>query len=80
MMSAGGNGVEVDDRVATISGLIPRSNYTISVLAFRFSLSDVPPMVYLGPPAVIIALTAVPSGNHLSPSPSSMYLSCMSAW
>ena len=61
-------GVEDNDRVITIPRLIPRSNYTIGLHAFRFSLTDPNPMVYIGPPAVTTAVTAVPSGTPLSPS------------
>ena len=65
LMSGGVEGTETNDRILTIPGLIPRSNYTVSVRALRFSLMDLMPMFYTGPSAVITAVTAVPSGNPL---------------
>ncbi len=50
------------NRIVTITGLIPRSNYTIDVRAI-YSSSVSPVVTLSGPPAAITAETGVPPGN-----------------
>lgn len=54
-------GTDTSDRMSTVNGLIPRTNYTFDVAAYNFDLVN--SLILTGPVAAETVVTAISPGN-----------------
>ena len=55
------DGTDASDRMETVPGLIPRTNYTFDVAAFHFDFDN--RVLLIGPVTAEIVVTAISPGN-----------------
>ena len=62
----GGNVItNISRRIFTLLDLIPRTNYTIEVVAAHVDFSAIPPVVFNGPAGTVVAITETSPGTYI---------------